>query len=191
MPPLSHFLRVMSGIRRLTRLIVGDLDLTYEDPFLTKRTSSFVTKLSLVHCKTANAAQLCRFIMSFPNISELEIVDWSLPPSGLRQGVGVRRRKLEGYLQMLDIELVPNIHLLLNSLIQITGSFFKLNLQWEHSYNYEALEGVDQFLRSCNYSLTELSFWLRGIGTGPFPENLLRSGESDCHRTASLTCPHF
>ena len=172
----------MSGIRRLTRLIVNDLDLTHEDPFLTKRSSYFVTKLSLVHCKTTNAARLCRFIMSFPNLLELEITDWSLPPQGLRQGVGLRQNRPGGGLRAFGIELVPNIDLLLNPLVQITGYLPSLDLYWERSYDYgppyAALQGVDQFLESCSYNLIELSFWLKAIGTGPFLENLLESGES-------------
>ena len=167
-PPLSQFFMEISSILQRRRdfghLSIYGLDLSKEHLCI-HRTVRFlhVTRLDLCGCMTRSAAQLGRFITSFPSLRILKINSWLLSPSGLLD-VRVKGTKSTTSLVSLDVYLVPNISGLLNYFI---GHWFflryltTLHLRWGYTDNDEhdlsSFRGVNDVFRHCWTSLESLT----------------------------------
>ncbi|KAK7680405.1 hypothetical protein QCA50_016645 [Cerrena zonata] len=178
-PPLVHFLIATSYVPRLRCLAVKELNMSEEHPSLLKVTpSTSIKSLELNHCKTQSMAQLGRFIMSFPSLSELNI-SWSTSLSGLRN-THLRRNTSRCSLQRLNIELVPNVSALLGYLVRAKPSVTYLQvlqLQWDYIENVERrcslFRGIKELIYHCGLSLEELYVSVRGHVSGLITDDLL------------------
>ena len=167
-PPLSQFFFEMSfgtsrSDPRFSHLTISDLDLSREHPFIHRTVRSlWVTRLDLCRCMTQSAAQLGRFIISFPSLRVLNLSDWSLPPSGL-QDIRVKAIKPMATIRSFDVCLVPNISALLDycNKRSFFGLLKSLHFRWEYTNSTEKdvalLRAMNSLLHRCSYSLESLT----------------------------------
>ena len=164
-PPLPQFLFEMSSRPLFDHLTISGLDLTREHPSIYQAVRSLdIARLDICHCMTQSAAQLGRFIISFPSLRTLNIRDWSLPPSGLQDAKVRHRTRYRFSIESLDICLVPNISALLNYAIghkSFLAHLRELHLRWEYTDNDEhdlsSFRGVNDVFRHCWTSLESLT----------------------------------
>ncbi|KAK7686528.1 hypothetical protein QCA50_010127 [Cerrena zonata] len=177
-PPITHFFTVAPYMPWLRALRIDELDLEKEHTTLVQTASSliFVEYLKLQHCKTQNAAQLSRFVTSFPALSTLNI-GCILPPSGLR-GSSLRCNRSKSSLRHLQIWLKPHISPLFDCFI--TARPFVTNLRvlelvWtpvSDSRHYNSLlQDVGELFAQCGNSLEQLHWKMLAATPHSFPQS--------------------
>ena len=154
----------MSPIPLLTYLRIVSLDLSREHVLIYQvvASSSFITHLVLSGSTTQGAAQLGRFITSFPSLRTLSLDGWSLSPSGLHD-TGVRRSSSKSSIKIMHLNLGPNISGLLRYFARahpFITHLEDLQLWWKYTQDTEQnmllLQGVNEMFQQCSQHLFHL-----------------------------------
>ena len=162
-PPLLYFLFETSSIPRFRVLEIFELNLSREHRFLHRVTQfSSITTLNLDTCLTQSAAQLGRFVTSFPSLKTFSLRSWSLPPSGLKD-TRIRGSRSKASITELNLRLAPNISGLLDYFLKsepFVTHLEKLALGWEYieyaAYHVSLLHGIDELFQHCSLHLESL-----------------------------------
>lgn len=194
-PPITHLIAVARHRPSLEVLRIHCLDLLREDSglFRVLATAKSIQHLYLQEHMTQDVGSLARFITSFPSLHKLT-VDWyitgSYIPLGEHFDRSERKYRSNCSLKILDIELVPSTHMLLDRLINATPSVShlrSLTLRWNYDERYSSwkpeifFKGVRELLYVCGQSLEELWLDVWDAGTDPIQYDLAHLCKCDMH----------